>query len=139
METLTTANAVIFFLLASLHVYWAIGGSNGMDVTVPTDSNGRKLFRPGRGITLLVALGLLAFGLCNTAFAGWLQPGLAPSSFRYAILLIAVIFLLRAIGDFRYIGMAKRYRQSRFARWDTLLYTPLCLFLAASHSWLYFL
>lgn len=139
METLTAANTIIFFLLAALHLYWVVGGSSGMDVTIPTDGNGRKLFRPGRGITFVVAFGLFVFGLCNMAFAGWWSIGISQVYIRYGILLIAIIFLLRAIGDFRYIGLSKRHRQSRFARWDTRLYTPLCLILAASHFLCYIL
>jgi lipopolysaccharide/colanic/teichoic acid biosynthesis glycosyltransferase len=30
----------------------------------------------------------------------------------------------------RYVGFFKRMRDSRFARFDTLVYSPLCLFLA---------
>jgi hypothetical protein len=44
--------------------------------------------------------------------------------------LIAAVFALRAIGDFRYVGFFKRIRDSRFARLDTLAYSPLCACLA---------
>jgi hypothetical protein len=37
---------------------------------------------------------------------------------------------LRAIGDFRYVGFFKRIRDSKFARLDTLAYSPLCAALA---------
>ncbi|WP_257668969.1 DUF3995 domain-containing protein [Parapedobacter tibetensis] len=138
METaLAAINAFIFLLLAALHLYWVTGGGGGMDATIPMDSNGRKLFRPGRAITLVVALGLFLFALCNLAFAGWLQVGLDPLHIRYGILLIAIIFLMRAIGDFRYIGLTKRHKQSPFAHWDTRLYTPLCLVLTINHWLLY--
>src|SRR3546814_14682780 len=132
METILSAiNALIFFLLAATHIYWVMGGGSGMDATIPTDGNGRKLFRPGRGITLVVALGLLAFSICNLAFAGWLHIGIEPIYIRYGILLIAITFLLRAIGDLKYMGISTRHKQSRFARWDTWPSPPLCLFLAA--------
>ncbi len=140
METvLSGINAFIFFLLAALHLYWAVGVGETMDATLPTDSNGRKLFRPGRMITLVVALGLMAFGLCNMVYAGWLDSNLEQKYIHCAILLIAILFLLRAIGDFRYIGITKRHKQSRFARWDTYLYTPLCFTLAITHWQLYIL
>ncbi|NQD69647.1 DUF3995 domain-containing protein [Sphingobacterium shayense] len=134
---ISVINTVIFFLLAALHLYWAVGGNSGINATIPTDVNGRKLFRPSRGITLVMAMGLSLFGLCNIAFAGIMHTNLDPLYFRYSILLIAVIFFLRAIGDFRYIGLTKRHKQSLFALWDTRLYTPLCLILAASHFFLY--
>ena len=42
----------------------------------------------------------------------------------------AAMFALRAIGDFRYVGFFKRIRDTRFARLDTLAYSPLCAVLA---------
>jgi hypothetical protein len=39
--------------------------------------------------------------------------------------------LARAIGDFKYLGLFKRVRGSRFATLDTFVYSPLCLLLAA--------
>jgi len=44
---------------------------------------------------------------------------------------LALVLLLRAIGDFRLVGFFKRIRGSRFARLDTVLYSPLCLALSA--------
>jgi hypothetical protein len=41
------------------------------------------------------------------------------------------VFGLRAIGDFRYLGFFKRVTGTRFARADTLIYSPLCAGLAA--------
>jgi hypothetical protein len=44
---------------------------------------------------------------------------------------VAVILLLRGIGDFRYVGLFKRVRDTPFARMDSRVYTPLVLALAA--------
>ena len=41
--------------------------------------------------------------------------------------IIAGIFILRAIGDFRYVGFFKSVKQSAFARADSRYYSPLCL------------
>lgn len=128
-------NTLVFLSLAAIHIYWLFGGQWALNATVPTDSNGRKLFRPGKLATLAVALGLTFFAMLNMAFAGWIDTGFEPRRIRYGLLAIAMIFLLRAIGDFRYIGFAKRFRRSPFARWDTKLYSPLCLALAITH-WL---
>src|SRR3546814_20759315 len=135
METILSAiNALIFFLRAATHIYWVMGGGSGMDATIPTDGNGRKLFRPGRGITLVVPLGLLAFSICNLAFAVWLHIGIEPIYIRYGILLIAITFILRAIGDLQYMGLSKRHKQSPLARWDPWLYKPPRLFPATSNA-----
>jgi hypothetical protein len=39
-------------------------------------------------------------------------------------------FLLRAVGEFRLVGLFKRIRGTAFARWDTWLFSPLCLLIA---------
>jgi hypothetical protein len=44
--------------------------------------------------------------------------------------LLALGLLARAVGEFRYVGFFKRVRGSRFARLDTLIYSPVCLLLA---------
>ncbi|NRF91294.1 DUF3995 domain-containing protein [Paenibacillus frigoriresistens] len=33
------------------------------------------------------------------------------------------------MGDFKYVGLFKRVKQTRFATYDTFLFTPLCLWL----------
>jgi hypothetical protein len=43
---------------------------------------------------------------------------------------LALVLLLRAVGDFRLVGFFKRIRGSRFARLDTALYSPFCVLLA---------
>ena len=66
------------------------------------------------------------------AIAAGLLPSPVPSGLvRFAMYALATVFLLRAIGDFRLVGFSKRVRGSRFARLDTLVYSPLCLAIAA--------
>jgi hypothetical protein len=40
---------------------------------------------------------------------------------------LAVILLVHAIGDFRVVGFFRRICDTRFARLDTTVYSPLCL------------
>ena len=40
--------------------------------------------------------------------------------------LTGAALLLRVVGDFRYVGLCKRVRGTRFAARDTRVYTPLC-------------
>jgi len=40
---------------------------------------------------------------------------------------IAALFLLRAMGDFRYVGFTKSIRSTNFAAYDTKIFTPLSL------------
>lgn len=129
----TILNITIFILLSALHFYWAFGGTAGKDVVIPTYGNGRYLFVPSIEITITVALGMLFFAAVNLAHRHWLFSGIDLEYTRYGVLIIAFIFLLRGIGDFRYIGLSKRHKESPFAKMDTKYYSPLCLFIAVIH------
>jgi hypothetical protein len=66
----------------------------------------------------------------NAVKLGWIAaPGMAKFT-QPGLWLVAGTFLLRAIGDFHYVGFFKRQRESRFAKLDTLVYSPICLLLA---------
>ncbi len=123
---------VILLVLAGIHIYWAAGGKAGKGAAVPI-KNGRPVLMPGPMITLLVAVGLFAIAALLAARIGWLTlPGFPYQRdlVQIAVWLIAAVFALRAIGDFRYVGFFKRVRDSRFARLDTFAYSPLCACLA---------
>lgn len=121
-------NTLIFTALAGMHFTWALRGGSNLSLTVPTQG-GTPVFRPTRTATLVVALGLLAMAFVSlSALTGWLSP----SWIRWGNAAIALIFLLRTVGDFRYVGVFKRFRDTAFARNDTRYYSPLCLLLALS-------
>ena len=129
MTVLAVVIAAGFVVLASLHVHWAMGGRIGAEAVIP-EVRGRPAFVPGPGVTLVVAAALAACALLVLATAGlvpvpipdaWLQPAMAA---------LAVAFALRAVGDFRLVGLTKRVRGTRFARMDDVLYVPLCLALS---------
>lgn len=112
-----------------VHVYWAAGGRAGFDAAVPQVA-GKRLFTPGRAMTVAVALVLLALALLVLWRDGIIALPLPFALARFSVPLMALVFLARAIGDFRHIGWSKRVRGSRFARLDDVLYAPLCLLLA---------
>jgi hypothetical protein len=72
----------------------------------------------------MIAAGIVVgqLGLVSTGLPSWL--------FEWGTRVLAAVFFLRAIGEFRLVGFFKRVRNTRFARWDTLLFSPLCLFMA---------
>jgi hypothetical protein len=43
---------------------------------------------------------------------------------------ICLLFFIRAIGDFKLIGLFKRIHDTGFAWWDTRVYSPLCLLIS---------
>jgi hypothetical protein len=44
---------------------------------------------------------------------------------------IALLLFARAIGDSNLVGFFKEVKGSRFARWDTWVYSPSCVVLGA--------
>ena len=121
--------------LSGLHWYWACGGSWGRDAAVP-ERNGRAAFTPSRFATALVAIGLAACAVLVAALAGWLSLPLGPGFLNRLDFAVALLFLARTIGDFRLVGWFKRVRGTRFATFDSLFYSPLCLGLSLGVFWL---
>ena len=122
----------ILLLLAAVHVYWAAGGKAGKAAAVPT-AEGRAVISPSALGASIVSAGLCLIVAILALRIGWLKlPVMAGDNIlvQIAAWLIAAVFALRAIGDFRYIGFFKRISDTRFARLDTLAYSPLCAVLA---------
>ncbi len=127
---LATVLMAIFVLLASIHVYWAFGGRIARVAAIP-ELRGSPSFVPGRFATLLVACALIACAALVGAASGFVDAPLSAGAIQWGCFGLAVLLLLRAIGDFRLVGFFKTVRGSRFAWLDSALYSPLCLALAA--------
>jgi len=119
----------ILLLIGVLHLYWAIGQHAGESAVVPS-VDGKPLFQPSRWATVAVAFALFSAAAVVAIRSGIVSvPALAFLAAVGCWGLVAV-FGLRAIGDFRYLGFFKRVTGTRFARADTLVYSPLCAVLA---------
>ena len=123
-------NTVIFILLSILHFYWAIGGRLWYDAVLPTSSNGLNRLDPGTFAAFLIAFGLLMLALITAGNLGLMDRYIKKKYFRFGALIIAIIFLLRAIGDFKFIGFFKKIKETRFGINDTHIFSPLCLFIS---------
>jgi len=122
-------NALILLALSLLHFYWAFGGRWGMNAALP-ERDGVKVLHPHMVDSLIVAIGLAGFAALHLYHMGWLRMNLPGWLAQYGLWAVGGIFLLRVVGDFRYVGLFKRIRNSQFAYWDTRLYVPLCLILS---------
>ena len=130
VNSLLLLNTVIFLLLSLLHVYWAAGGKwAGTQVLPEMQGNSGKVFVPGPGMTLIVAAGLLFFSVLNAVN---LYNGRSHTLWRYGLLVLGIIFAIRVIGDFKYIGITKSVRDTVFARNDDRIFIPLCAYLTLS-------
>jgi hypothetical protein len=123
--------AAVFVYLSLLHISWALGGSSPSAAVIPFHA-GKPLLTPTPPGTLLVALALLICALLVFGTLGIWRFSLPMWLFRVGMLGVAAVFLLRAIGDFRYLGFFKTVRDSSFARNDSWLYSPLCVAIAIS-------
>lgn len=125
--------------LGLLHLYWALAGRLASERVIPRRtvidsvsgaSHQMPAFRPSVRATVLVATMLfIAAGLVAVR-AGLFVPAVSHGAVQTAVVGIAVVFLARAIGDFRIVGVFKPDNGTLFARWDTWLYSPLCVLLA---------
>ena len=133
VQTIVAIGGVIAVLtgLAATHVYWALGGQLGRSAAVPTGS-GRPLFVPSRIGTLAVAAALFvaAWMIAGTAeMVATIVPNAALQILTFAIF---ILFLARAIGDFRTVGFFAPPGDSAFAARDARLYSPLCAIISGA-------
>ena len=118
---------IIFLMLAVIHFFWAFGVQWGFDIALPTKENGERTINPGSMECVIVGLGLSAFALFYILQLNIIQLNLPNWIFNFGGWLIPSIFILRAIGDFKYIGFFKKTRETNFGQMDTKYYSPLCL------------
>ena len=115
--------------LSSLHAYWAMGGRWGSAHTVPV-ANGRPTISPSPRATWIVSA-LLGFAtILVIGKAGWIGTESLGWLFDAGMWGLSLTFLARTVGDLRPFGFFKKITGTPFARWDTWLYTPLCLLIA---------
>jgi hypothetical protein len=126
-EALAPAVCVAFMALALWHFYMALGSDR--EGAVPS-VNGRPLFVPSRGATVAVGIVLVLFAGLVAATAGLMAVGVPRALLSWLSYGLALGLLLRAVGEFRYVGLFKRVRGNKFAVLDTYVYSPLCLLLA---------
>lgn len=125
------ALTLVLGILSGLHVFWAVTGSASGRAVVP-EVDGRPLFSPSRSATLLVAAALLVAAFVAASRGQLIAPSLRGSLVHWAAVAAGLVFLLRAVGEFRYVGFFKRHRGTRFASMDTWLFSPLCVLMGCA-------
>jgi hypothetical protein len=129
---LVSALAIIAFATA-FHIHWMFGGQLGFSVSLPQQSDGTPVLAhrlnwwgPGAGAValLLIVLSLLLLGR-----TGHLRLPLPRGVVSFTLVCVGVVFMCRALVPNRYVGFFKQLRTTRWAKYDTLLYSPLFLVL----------
>jgi len=93
--------------------------------------NGRRTLNPSPLATYVVAFLLAAGAVTMCGGVGLFQTGPLTWLFRLGTWCLFGVFLLRAFGNLKTFGLFKSVQGTQFAYWDTHLYSPLCLLLAA--------
>ena len=120
--------SILFVLLGLLHVYWMAGGKKWIELVLPQTGVGeQQAFTPSAGSTFIVALGLFGLASCCMMMIYHHYHGSLPNFLKFIGWGIAVLFMLRAIGEFNYVGFFKRVHHTPFAIHDTLYFSPLCI------------
>lgn len=123
--------STIFFTIALIHWYWLFGGKWGINAALPDKPNGEKLFYPSKMSTFVVAMGLVFFGIFCLIYGRMIPMDFPDWLKETMISVILGIFLLRAVGDFKYVGLFRKVKGTEFAKHDLMYFTPLCLLIFA--------
>jgi hypothetical protein len=118
-----------FVFLAAVHLYWAFSRPAAKRIAIP-EVAGRPAFIPSRSATLGVAVSFFACALLvivTFRFVPTLIPQKVLCWFTFGL---ALVFITRAIGEFRLIGFFKKVKGTTFARLDSTLYSPLSVAIA---------
>lgn len=128
VATLTAVTVVAIAAISVVHVYWASGGRRGVYRALPQTVDGRIVRVPGRIGTLAVAAAFAAMAVVVAVRGHIIDSDLGGGRVAGVLgWLVAALFVMRAVGDGRYVGFLKRVRGTPFARADTALYSPLSL------------
>ncbi len=129
------ALAIIAFA-AGFHFHWAFGGKHGFGVSLPQRPDGAPVMSHRlhwwRPAAFGVGLALLLLGGLVVARAVRWETGLPGGLIDYGLIWTGAMFIARALVPNRYVGFFKTLRTTRWARWDTRLYSPLFLILGIS-------
>ena len=116
---------------AAFHFYWGFGGRVGYEASIPRRITGERLFTPPSWGAHLVGIVLVVASWLVLAVAQIVSFPLPLAWARCLVMVMAVGFIIRALWASPYGGLFKSVRNSAFAHYDTVLYSPLFLVLGA--------
>jgi len=131
MFALSLIVSFMMFIVASLHFYWAFGGQYGLTSAGPS-LEGDKNFIPSNVLIFIVAVMILGLSILAIQLVSPIEQ--FKEHIHYIGYLVSAIFVIRAIGDFKYVGFFKKVYNSNFATLDTKYFSPLVLFLGISYG-----
>ena len=126
MKLFIIFGSFLMFVVALVHLYWSLGGTLFIERAVPEKPDGRKLFKPTRAGTAIVGIVLTIVSMAATS-PYYIYDMRLLSIFRIVLMFFCAVFFVRFVGDFKYVGLFRKVRNTGFAEYDILVYTPLSL------------
>lgn len=69
----------------------------------------------------------MAFGVFYVFISGLIESNLPEWTMKFGNWITPMLFLLRAIGEFKFIGFFKSVKRTSFGKLDNKFFSPLCL------------
>ncbi|MGR6127766.1 DUF3995 domain-containing protein [Paenibacillus sp. SER-28] len=91
-----------------------------------------QVFQVGVYVISCLLLGIRRTKRCKGSGTALLFEPFFSTFHSYGVGLLSCVFILRSIGDFKWVGFFKRKKGTVFAKWDTVLYSPLCFLLGTA-------
>ena len=102
---LSISLSIILIGLGLIHFNWVIGGKFGFAESLPTKESGERVLNPKKIHSAIVGLGLSPFGIFYVLKSGLIEFNIPEWIMKYGSWIIPIIFLLRAFGEFKYVGI----------------------------------
>jgi len=131
MFSLSIIVCVIMLITSALHFYWAFGGNYGLMSAGPSLEGGKD-FIPNGWLIFVVACLLLGLAILSIQLYSPLKQ--LQGYIHYIGYSVSISLIIRAIGDFKYIGFFKKIKNSNFASLDSKYFSPLILLLGISYG-----
>ncbi len=129
-QTIFIIHFIILFMIASVHIYWAMGGKMASLTVLPQLSSEKLVFKPSSFMTFIVAISFYIMSFIFVNAAGFFEVSILKNNQNVILIFLGIVVLIRAIGDFKYVGFTKKIKGTPFSINDTKYYSPLCLLIS---------
>ena len=119
--------SIVFGILGGFHLYWFFGGKWGLEKVIPSKDKETESLSIPRLATLFVAIVLMFFGFIYVIKTGVIAIQIPYFIRKIVYWVIPLLFLVRAIGDFNYVGIFKKIKHTEFAKADSRVFIPICI------------
>ena len=125
---------IILGAIAVLHGYWAAGGlwpgKNSAETAAMVVGRPDMRRMPSASLTAVVTLLLAGLAAWPLLLSPLVARHLGPQLALLGSLLVASVFLLRGVAGYT-PAMTRRHSAQPFARYNRILYSPICLLVGA--------